>query len=171
MLRSICEALSHKPDALFISRWHSSGTEDARRLGKKCEDAFLRAVYHIKLHDIPASLVINADQTGVSLLPMGSKTYAPRGSKQVAMLGKEEKRQFTAMVATSASGNMLPMQCIWSGKTHLSLPWSNFRSDSESRGNRWVPGGDSHWSSLETMKKVRKIVHGSARRAYPHLSL
>ncbi|KIO20705.1 hypothetical protein M407DRAFT_81310 [Tulasnella calospora MUT 4182] len=119
----------------------------------KCEDAFLCAVYHIQLHNIPASLVINADQTGVSLLPMGNKTYAPRGSKQVPILGKEEKRQFTAMVASSASGLMLPIQCIWSGKTALSLPWKNVCAESESRGNRWVPGGDSHWSSLETMKQ------------------
>ncbi|KAG8929090.1 hypothetical protein FRC01_004886 [Tulasnella sp. 417] len=84
---------------------------------------------------------------------MGNKTYAPRGSKQIAVLGKEEKRQFTAMVATSASGKMLLMQCVWSSKTHLSLPWKNVRSDSELRGNCWVPGGDSHWSSLETMKQ------------------
>lgn len=123
----------------------------------KCEDAFLRVVYHIQLHKIPASLVINADQTGVSLLPMGNKTYAPRGSKQVPILGKEEKRQFTAMVASSASGTMLPVQCIWSGKTALSLPRNDARAESESRGNRWVPGGDNHWSTLETMKQVREI--------------
>lgn len=103
---------------------------------------------------MPAELVINADQTGVVILPAGKETWAERGAKQVAGVAKEEKRQYTLMVGSSASGDMLPFQAIWSGKTAKSLPEPKVRAPGEKQGHRWVPGGERHWSTLETMKKV-----------------
>ncbi|KAJ6529240.1 hypothetical protein B0H19DRAFT_1274283 [Mycena capillaripes] len=49
-------------------------------------------------------------------------TWAPRGSKQVALIGTEEKRAFTALVAISAKGEALPIQCVYAGKSGPSVP-------------------------------------------------
>lgn len=103
---------------------------------------------------MPAELVINADQTGVVLLPAGKETWAERGAKQVAGVVKEEKRQYTLTVGSASSGDMLPFQAIWSGKTAKSLPEARLRAGAEKQGHRWVPGGERHWSTLETMKKA-----------------
>ncbi|KAF9516406.1 hypothetical protein BS47DRAFT_1257528, partial [Hydnum rufescens UP504] len=88
---------------------------------EQCEDAFMCLSYHIKLFNIPSELVFNADQTGVCLVPAGDKTWAPTGTKQVATVAKEEKHQFSLMVATSPAGEVVPFQAIHKGKTAVSL--------------------------------------------------
>lgn len=61
---------------------------------KYCLQAHARAVYTIKIHDIPhPDFIVNEDQTGVGLMPSGKKTWAKRGSKQVEGHGHDEKRQ------------------------------------------------------------------------------
>ncbi|KAG8965486.1 hypothetical protein FRC00_001650 [Tulasnella sp. 408] len=105
----------------------------------KCNDAFLRIAYWVRLHRIPAELIINADQTGVSVLPTSKKTWAERGAKQVAAVGKDEKRQMTLM-------------SIWAGSTKKSLPSEKVRREAERDGHQWVSGGEKHWSTLATMK-------------------
>lgn len=119
-----------------------------------CTNAFLRPVYWIKKYKVPAELVINADQTGVVILPAGKETWAGRGAKQVASVAKEEKRQYTLMVGSSTTGDMIPFQAIWSGKTDKSIPVPRVRAAAEKQGHRWVPRGERHWSTLATMKKV-----------------
>ncbi|KAF9509190.1 hypothetical protein BS47DRAFT_1373557 [Hydnum rufescens UP504] len=119
---------------------------------KQCEDAILRLSYNIKLFNIPAELVINADQTGVCLVPAGNKTWAPVGAKQVAAMAKEEKRQFTLMVATSVAGEVVPFQSIHKGKTGVSLPSQESHAEGEKMGILWTPGGPTHWSSISSMK-------------------
>ncbi|KAJ7866142.1 hypothetical protein B0H13DRAFT_1636823, partial [Mycena leptocephala] len=69
----------------------------------QCEDVFLRRAMDYQGASIPAALVVNADQTGVVYLPGSRMTYAPRGSKQVGLIGNE-KRAFTALLAESAAG-------------------------------------------------------------------
>lgn len=49
------------------------------------------------------------DQTGVVLVPGGNeKTYEIKGSSQVPLHGKKEKRAFTAVLLISAAGEVLP---------------------------------------------------------------
>jgi len=122
---------------------------------KQCEDAFLRLVAVIRTYRVPPELVLNADQTGLCLIPTGNKTWAEKGAKQVDVFGKEEKRQFTLMVATSAAGDILPFQSIHKGKTAGVLPGVRYRTEGEELGIRWVPGGQKHWSSFKSMVKVR----------------
>jgi hypothetical protein len=66
--------------------------------------------------------VINLDQTGLHLVPAGSRTYETKGSKQVPIAGMDDKRQITAVVASSLDGQLLPLQLIFQGKTDASLP-------------------------------------------------
>jgi hypothetical protein len=123
----------------------------------KCEDAFLRIVYQVMLEKIVPEAVINSDQLGVHLIPVAKKTWAPSGAKQVPSFGKEEKRQFTLMVTTTASGDILPFQCIYKGKTKKSLPSESKRHDAEKEGFLFSCGGETHWSNLECVKEVSKF--------------
>ncbi|KAJ7197544.1 hypothetical protein GGX14DRAFT_312696, partial [Mycena pura] len=49
-------------------------------------------------------------------------TFADRGTKQIDVAAKDEKRAYTVMVTSSLDGDYLPMQAIHSGKTDGSLP-------------------------------------------------
>ncbi|KZP05470.1 hypothetical protein FIBSPDRAFT_702711, partial [Athelia psychrophila] len=101
-------------------------TQAAQKVPKnwesQCDDTFLRVVCRVRMRDIPQEAILNGDQTGLVITPVSKKTWAPTSAKQVEGFGKEEKRQFTLMITTMASGDMLPIQSIWSGKTEQSLP-------------------------------------------------
>ncbi|KAF9509948.1 hypothetical protein BS47DRAFT_1319917 [Hydnum rufescens UP504] len=119
---------------------------------KQCKDQFMCLSHYIKMFNVPAKLIINTDQTGVCLIPAGNKTWAPTGVKQVTTMAKEEKCQFTLMVASSAAGDMLPFQSIHKGKTAVSLPLAKAHARGELMGILWTAGGDTHWSSLAAMQ-------------------
>jgi hypothetical protein len=134
-----------------------AGTKAAQKLPKEwemqCEKAFFRLVYTIAKEGVHQSLLVNADQTGVILVPGGSqKTYEEQGSRQVLIHGKEEKRAFTAVLATSNDGTVLPTQSIHKGKTPASLPSFDRRAPAEAKGHRFRLNPSKHWSSLDTTK-------------------
>lgn len=57
------------------------------------------------------SLVVNLDQTGITLNPSGDMpvyTYDVKGVKQVSLHGKDEKRAFTSLPAITLEGELLP---------------------------------------------------------------
>ena len=71
---------------------------------------------------------------------------AEEGAKQVELIGKDDKRQLTAVLAGSMSGKFLPPQLIYQGKTTRCLPHYEFPSD-------WhVTFSVNHWSNEDTMK-------------------
>ncbi|KAF8142219.1 hypothetical protein K438DRAFT_1444422, partial [Mycena galopus ATCC 62051] len=118
-----------------------------------CEKSFFRIVHAIKEHDIPAGLILNCDQTGVVYAPGTGLTWAERGSKQVSVVGKEEKRAFTTVVTLSDDGKLLPFQCVFAGCTKRSRP------DEDARGHRELvelgcmfvsSGTENHWSNQQT---------------------
>ncbi|KZT52330.1 hypothetical protein CALCODRAFT_441735, partial [Calocera cornea HHB12733] len=88
--------------------------------------AALRAAYAIQHFNIPPSCIVNSDETQLLLQHGGDCSYAPIGSRQVDVLGKEEKRACTVMTSLSMDGTLLPFQCIWKGEQKRSLP---FRDD------------------------------------------
>ncbi|TEB20213.1 hypothetical protein FA13DRAFT_1645195 [Coprinellus micaceus] len=120
------------------------------------------------VNGIPADVIVNGDQMGVSLMLTGNQTRAPKGALQVDKFGKEEKHQFMVMVGTTCTGNMLPIQCIWSGKTSVSLPTVTARKDVEKEGHIFTPGGANHWSTLNPLPQwldniviphLKEVVH------------
>jgi len=125
-----------------------------------CERTVFRLVHLISFYDIPPELLINMDQTGVIILMSKNTTYAEKGSRQVDVAGRDEKRAYTLCVATTPAGNILPFQQVWSGKTWQSLPIQ----DAEGMSEAWEHGFDfafanspkysSHFSTVKTMKKV-----------------
>lgn len=123
---------------------HNRGWEQA------CKETILRIILTMKQNDIPPSLVINGDQAGLQFFPSATRTWAPRGSKQVSIHGKGDKRQFTLMVASAMDGTFLPPQAILKGKSVRSLPPA--RSKAEELGIQFDLNPKNHWSSVDSMK-------------------
>ena len=119
-------------------------------------DTFLQFTWTITKYNIQAVFLVNSDQTLVYYTAGAEQTYAPIGSKQVEVVGKDEKRGFTLMVGISVSGEVLPFQAIYSGKSAASLPtpaapgYSRATKDLKFRFES--SKGDNHWSTIETMK-------------------
>ena len=83
----------------------------------------------VNYEEIPDSLVINWDHTGIKYIPVSSWTMEREGTKRVEILGIDDKRQITAVFAATKAGNFLPIQVIYKGKTKRSLPNVKFPSD------------------------------------------
>ncbi|EIW85939.1 hypothetical protein CONPUDRAFT_28001, partial [Coniophora puteana RWD-64-598 SS2] len=117
-------------------------------------------------------LLVNFDQTQVVMADNTANTFEVRGAKQVSVLGKEEKRAFTAVVGVSASGDLLPMQFIFKGGSHRSLPSSHAPSMDEATRLGFVYSWNSanYWSSLPTMAEYmeRIVVPHFARAKQLH---
>jgi hypothetical protein len=123
-------------------------------------------VYTINREHIHQSLVINADQTAVVLIPgANQRTYNEKGVKQVSLLGLEEKRALTVLLATSADGKVLPAQEVWFGKTVASLPTPTARAESESEGFLFSTNPKNHWSNEATMYDFFLKLYGPYRSA------
>jgi hypothetical protein len=121
-----------------------------------CEKSFLRIAYAVKEHDIPAGLSVNADQTQVVYVLGTELTWAEKGAKQVSVVGMEEKRAFTTMIALSLDRTLLASQLIYQGSTARSRP------DSHARGYRQLADvgckfvsscTDTYWFNFGTMKE------------------
>ena len=95
---------------------------------KKLKPNFLRILrlYIAKLKDIPPELVINWDQTAVKYVPVSLWTPEKKGAKCVEIVSTDDKRQITATVAGTMSGEFLPAQLIYGGKTSACLPKIDF---------------------------------------------
>jgi hypothetical protein len=97
-------------------------TGAARKLPKNWEDQGLqmvqRAAYLVKAHNILATMMVNSDQTGIHIVPLGgARTWAKKGSKHVLVHGIEDKRQITCTVSSTIAGELLPFQLIFTGST------------------------------------------------------
>ena len=85
------------------------------------------------------SWIINCqlDQTPLSYISPGKYTFVVKGVK--TLKGIDDKRQITARFAASMSGESLPIQVIYEGKTRRCLPKYAFPEnfDTTFSGNRW----------------------------------
>jgi hypothetical protein len=119
-----------------------------------CQRAFLRIAYGIKEQDIPPELFVNSDQTQV-VYAQGSKlTWAKTGSRQVTVVGEDEKRAFTVVVSISNSGELLPFQAIYQGYTAKTCPSKSAKDydAAKAAGFRFeFSKSKTYWSTHETM--------------------
>ena len=67
----------------------------------------------VKAHKIPPDLVINWDQAGVKLIPSQSWTMEEQGSTRVEIAGINDKCPITLTLASSMSGELLPLQLLY----------------------------------------------------------
>lgn len=110
------------------------------------KDDFLDDVVAVaSMEDIPPELILNWDQTGIHLVPASTWTMDREGSKRVAISGANDKRQITAVFCGSLTGDFLPLQVIYKGKTTRCHPQFRFPLD-------WhVTHSPKHWSTEQTM--------------------
>ena len=139
----------------FVKRKFTSTKVDIpEKAQKEIEYQFHHEIVSkIERHHIPSSLVINLDQTPSSIVPGRKRTMAPKGSSNVTIVGASDKRNITATFAITLSGEFLPMQLIYRGKTNQSLPRFKF-PDSFS-----LSVNEKHYSNTsESLKLLNEII-------------
>ena len=106
----------------------------------------------VEMEDIPLELVINLDQTSISIVPGSTWTMEAKGSKRVEIVGTGDKRQITAVFCGALSGEFLPPQLIYQGKTPACLPRYKFPGD-------WhLTYTPNHWSNEDKMKEYIEFI-------------
>lgn len=99
----------------------------------------------VEMEEIPPQLILNWDQTGIKLVPVSSHTMDRQGCSRVEVTGVTDKRLITALFCGSLTGDFLPVQVIYQGKTSRCHPKFGFPSD-------WnITHSRKHWSTEETM--------------------
>ena len=137
-------------------------------LHQEIQEAYLHSlVKKIEENDIPASLVLNLDQTPSKFVPGCNKTLAEKGSKTVSIAGSTDKRVITATFVITLSGDFLLIQLIYGDKTKKSIPAVKFPDEFH------VTANPKHYSnekgSLEMMRKII-IPYVEEKRRRLHLS-
>ena len=122
---------------------------------KVAKDYAKRIAATIKHHQTHKSLIINFDQTGIHLVPAGSHSFAPKGTKDVPNHFSCDKRQITAVIASSFDGVLLPIQLIFQGKTERCEPTNNDNIDS---AGFHITHSYNHWSNQETMVQYIDLI-------------
>lgn len=105
----------------------------------------------VKAHKIPPELIVNWDQAGVKLVPSQNWTMEQQGSSRVEIAGINDKRQITVTLAGSMSGELLPVQLLYQGKTNRCHPKFSFPDNFD------VWHTPNHWANEDTT--IRFIKH------------
>lgn len=106
----------------------------------------------VTMEEIPPELILNWDQTGIKIVPSSTWTMDQRGSRRVEMTGLDDKRQITAVFCGTLTGDFLPVQLIYKGKTSRCHPKFKFPSG-------WhVTHSPKHWSNEETMIQYIELI-------------
>ena len=64
------------------------------------------------MNDIPPDLIINWDQTRLKIVPTSEWTMNLVGEKVVSIVGSDDKREITTVLAATSSGKYLPPQLL-----------------------------------------------------------
>ena len=146
---------------------YKRGTTSGQKLPVDWEDQRAAMVHRVAATAAQHSIrhpcfIINWDQTGCVLLSTSKYTYADKKSKQVPMVGQDDKRQITAVVASTLEGEMLPLQLIFMGQDHNKKEQRAVPKLSEVTTRRvrdWhLTQTVNHWSSLESMKDYIRLI-------------
>ena len=133
---------------------HLSSTQAPLWLGNQCEKLFLQLAHDIKEHDIPVELHINTNQSQGVFAQGSSFIWTKTGSKQVSVVGAEEKHAHTIVVSVSSLGVLLPFQVVYEGKMSVPLPnkFSPYYTQAMEAGFWFeILGNKTYWSTQKTM--------------------
>ena len=129
----------------FVKRHASTSAKVSPQSFDKLKEQFLfDAKCLIGMEEIPDSLVINWDQTGIQYVPVSAWTMEKQGMKRVEIKGLNDKRLITAVFAVTKDGYFLPPQIIYKGKTSRCLPLTKFPSGWD------ITYTKNHWANEET---------------------
>ena len=98
----------------------------------------------VKDGKIPSDLIINWDQTGIKVVPSSEWTQEQRGAMRVEVAGVDDKRQITVTLACTLSGEFLPFQVLYEGKTERCHPPVAFPEGCD------IWHTPNHWANSET---------------------
>lgn len=152
----------------FTKAWAKSLLKRMGYVKRKCSNAgkmsvarfeelkeeFLADVQaEVLMNDIPKELIFNWDQTGLQFVPTGQWTMNRAKEKVIPIASSDDKRQITAVLATTLTGEYLAPQFVFKGTTtrchpKVSVPqgWDFWHSK-------------NHWSNEETMKRyLEKVI-------------
>ena len=138
----------------FVKRKCSTSGKISMARFEECKEIFLADVAaEVIINDIPESLIINWDQTGLSIVPSGDWTMEKEGTNIVPIAHSDDKRQLTAVLAITAAGDYLPPQLLYQGKTPKYHPQVGFPDGWD------VWHSENHWSNEITMKRyINKVI-------------
>jgi len=86
------------------------------------------------------------------LVPTGDWTMNEAKAKRVVIANSDNKRQITAVLAATMTGEYFPVQLIYKGKTTRCHPKVSFSGDWD------VWHSPNHWSNEDTMERyIQKI--------------
>ena len=106
----------------------------------------------VTMEEIPMELILNWDQTGIKMVPSSGWTMDRQGAKRVEVSGVNDKRMITAVFCGSLTGDFLPLQLIYKGKTNRCHPRFQFPPD-------WhITQSPKHWSTEQTMVEYIKEI-------------
>jgi len=100
----------------------------------------------IQMDEIPAQSIVNWDQTGINYIPVSNWTMEQAGSKCVEVVGKDDKRQIIALFRCIMSGDFLPPQLVYQGKTNRCLPQYAFSSSWD------ITFTENHWCNEQATR-------------------
>ena len=159
---------SHGGHINITKTWAKSLLGRMGYVKRKCSNAGKVTVTHLEtiqevfladitaqviMNEIPDELIFNWDQTALPLVLTGQWTMHPAGGTVVPIAHSDDKRNIMAVLAATMTGECLPPQLIYKGKTtrcHPQVPapdgWDIWHSK-------------NHWSNEDTMKcYIEKIV-------------
>lgn len=126
------------------------------------------------MEEVPIELVLNWDQTGIKIVPSSGWTMDQQGIDRVEVQGANDKRMITAVFCGSMTGDFLPIQLIYRGKTNRCHPkydfptswnithspkqWSNEKTMIEYTNDVIVPYFESHRDRLGQEKAAIVII-------------
>ena len=151
----------------FVKRRGSTTTKQLVDDFEAIKMQFLADLVIVKLsQEVPDDLVLNWDHTGINVVPGSAWTLDQKGKQRVELLALDDKRQITALVCGSLSGNLLPFQLIYQGKTAACLPKFELPQD-------WhVTCTTNHWSNEEkTIEYIQLVLMPYIRDKRKELSL
>ena len=95
----------------------------------------------VELHEVPADLIFNWDQTGILLVPSAQWTMDKKGRKRIPIAGHNDKRQITAALCGALTGEMLSIQLVYKGTPKKCHPPYKFPDD-------WlISHSPNHWNN------------------------
>ena len=122
-----------KSDSLRTSFWRRHGLVKRRATSTRAnlteneqqerKDEFIRSVTErVREHDIPDDLIWNVDETNLRVRPSHHYTMALRGTQNISITGRSDKRNVTGVIAINRAGQVAPPQVIYGGLTKRCLP-------------------------------------------------
>lgn len=150
----------------YVKRKASTSARIAVQDFEGVKIGFLERIVAAVKNSIPQALVINLDETGLKLVPVSSWTLEQQGTAKIKVAGVDDKREITAVVAASMTGDLLPLQLLYTGVTERCHPAFSFPDDWD------VWHSSNHWANESTtLRYIDKVLTPYVRQKRKDLGL